>query len=222
VLRGEAGIGKTALLRYAAMRSSGLGVMRIAGMEAEMELPFAAVHQPCAPMLARADTPPEPQRRALDVAFGLAAGHTPDRFLVALTVLSVLSIVSGDVPLCCFIDDAQWLDPASTQVLGVVARRPLAEPVALVFALREPVSRPELEGLAEVRLDGLADSDAHALLAKVIPDRLEARARDRIVAARGSPLALLELPRGISPADWRAGSGCPRHGILRAGSRRSS
>ena len=138
VVRGEAGIGKSALLDYAARQASGFRVARIGGVEAEMELPFAAVHQLCAPIASRLATLPEPQRNALSVALGLSPGDPPDRFLVALAVLSLLSAVAEERPLLCLVDDAQWLDGASNQVLGFVARRLLAESVAIVFAIREP------------------------------------------------------------------------------------
>ena len=205
VIRGEAGIGKTALLRYAARQAAGFRVAQIAGVEAEMELPFAGMHQLCAPMFASIDALPEPQRDALSVALGLSAGDPPDRFLLALAVLSLLSAVAEERPLLCFVDDAQWLDGASGQILGFVARRLLAESVAIVFAVREP-SKPELQGLPELPLGGLEDEDARALLARAIPGRLDDGVRDRIVAeTRGNPLALLELPRGMSAADLAGG-----------------
>ena len=162
-----------------------------------MELPFAGVHQLCAPMLDRLDALPEPQRVALSVAFGLSAGEPPDRFLVALAALSLLSDVAEERPLLCCVDDAHWLDSASAQVLGFVARRLLAESVAIVFAVREPSEEPDLAGLPELPVGGLDDEEARALLASVIPGRLDERVRDRLVAeTRGNPLALLELPRG--------------------------
>ena len=138
VLRGEAGVGKSALMEYVASASAGCRVVRTAGVESEMELPFAGVHQLCAPMLSRIDDLPGPQRDALGTAFGLVAGDAADRFLIGLAVLSLLSAVADDQPLVCLVDDAQWLDQVSTQVLVFVARRLLAEPVALVFAVREP------------------------------------------------------------------------------------
>jgi DNA-binding CsgD family transcriptional regulator/tetratricopeptide (TPR) repeat protein len=198
VIRGEAGVGKTMLLRYAARQASGFRVAQIGGVESEMELPFAGLHQLCAPMLGSLDALPEPQRNALKVAFGLSGGDAPDRFLVALAALSLLSEVAEERPLLCLVDDAQWLDGASSQVLGFVARRLLAESVAVVFAVRETRDERELAGLAELLLAGLDDDDARALLASVIPGRLDAGVRDRIIAeARGNPLALLELPRGL-------------------------
>jgi len=198
-VRGEAGVGKTALLHYCAGQASGFRVAKIAGVESEMELPFAALHQLCAPMLARLGAVPEPQQVALSVALGLASGDTPDRFLVAVAALSLLAEVAAERPLLCFVDDAQWLDAASGQVLGFVARRLLAESVAIVFAVREPSDELELVGLPELALGSLQDEDARALLATVIPGRLDERVRDRLVAeTRGNPLAILELPRGLT------------------------
>ncbi len=210
VIRGEPGIGKTALLRYAARQASGFRVTRLAGVEAEMELPFAGVHQLCASMFARLDALPEPQRDALSVALGVSSGDTPDRFLVALAVLSLLSAVAEERPLLCLVDDAQWLDAVSAQVLGFVARRLLAESVAIVFGVREPSEERELVGLPELLLSGLDEDDARALLATVIPGPLDERVRDRIVAeTRGNPLALLELPRGLSAAELAGGFALP-------------
>jgi DNA-binding CsgD family transcriptional regulator len=206
VLRGEAGIGKTALLRYVARQASGFRVETIGGVEAEMELPFAGVHQLCAPMLARLSALPEPQRNALSVALGLSSGAAPDRFLVALAVLSLLSAVAEERPLLCLVDDAQWLDDASDQVLGFVARRLLAESMGIVFAIREPSSGHEFEGLRELRLEGLDEESARALLTRAVPGRLDDQVRERIVAeTRGNPLALLELPRSMSAAELAGG-----------------
>jgi hypothetical protein len=206
IVRGEAGIGKTALLRYAARQACGFRVAQIAGVEAEMELPFAAVHQLCAPIDARLSALPEHQRNALSVALGLSSGDAPDRFLVALAVLSLLSAVAEERPLLCLVDDAQWLDAASDQVLGFVARRLLAESVAIVFAIREPSTRREFEALPSLRLGELDEEDARALLARAIPGRLDDRVRDRILAeTRGNPLALLEFPRRMSAAELAGG-----------------
>src|SRR5215212_10945936 len=155
VIRGEAGVGKTALLHHCARQASGFRVAQIAGVEAEMELPFAGLHLLCAPMLDRLDALPEPQRDAVCVALGLSSGDAPDRFLVALAVLSLLSAVAEERPLLCLVDDAQWLDGASGKVLGFVARRLLAESVAIVLAVRQPESRHELDGLPELALGGL-------------------------------------------------------------------
>src|SRR5215210_7181301 len=149
VVRGEAGVGKTALLQHCAAQAAGFRVARIAGVESEMELPFAGLHQLCAPMLGRLSALPEPQQAALRVALGLASGPAPDRFLVALAALTLLAEVAAERPLLCLVDDAQWLDAASRQVLGFVARRLLAESVAIVFAVRAPAAEPELVGLPE-------------------------------------------------------------------------
>jgi DNA-binding CsgD family transcriptional regulator len=215
VVRGEAGVGKTALLRLAARQASEFDVVRIAGVEAEMELPFAGVHQLCASMLAHIDALPEPQRQALRVALGRAAGEPPDRFLVALAVLGVLSAAAEDRPLLCLVDDAQWLDGASGQVLGFVGRRLLAESVAIVIAVREPDARHAFRGLPELPLEGLDEADARALLARAVAGRLDDDVRDRIVAeTRGNPLALLELLRTMSGAELAAGFGLPAAGDL--------
>jgi AAA ATPase-like protein len=208
VVRGEAGVGKTALLHYGARQASGFRVAKIGGVESEMELPFAGLHQLCAPMLDRLGALPEPQQAALRVALGMSSGAAPDRFLVALAALSLLAEVAAERPLLCFVDDAQWLDAASGQVLGFVARRLLAESVALVFAVRDPTDEHELVGLPELALSGLSDEDARALLATVIPGRLDERVRDRLVAeTRGNPLAILELPLGLAAAQLPGGFG---------------
>jgi AAA ATPase domain len=196
VLHGEAGVGKTALLDACARQASRLRVARIAGVESEMELPFAALHQLCAPMLDHVDALPAPQRRALRVAFGLAFGGAPDRFLVALATLGLLAEVAAERPLLCVVDDAQWLDAASAQVLGFVARRLEAESVAIVLAVRGLPDRRELAGLPELAVRGLPHAEARALLESALPGRLDEGVRDRLVAeTRGNPLALLELAR---------------------------
>jgi DNA-binding CsgD family transcriptional regulator/tetratricopeptide (TPR) repeat protein len=208
VLRGDAGIGKTALLEHAIGSSSDMRVLRAVGVEAEMELPFAALHQLCLPLLDRLDGLPGPQRDALATTFGLSAGVVPDRFFVGLAVLGLLSDAAEVRPLLCVIDDAQWLDGASAQALGFVARRMLAESVAMVFAAREP-SDP-LAGLPELVLEGLEDADARAILATVIPGRLDDRVVDELLAeTRGNPLALLELPRGLTAAQLAGGFALP-------------
>jgi predicted ATPase len=210
VIRGEAGLGKTALLRHAVGQAAGFKVAQIAGIESEMELPFAGLHQLCAPMLSQIDTLPEPQRDALGIAFGLSSGTAPDPFLVALAALSLLAQVAEEQPLLCVVDDAQWLDVASAQVLGFVARRLLAESIAIVFAVREPSDEHELVGFSELRLTGLDDEDAHALLAARVSGRLDARVGDRIVAeTRGNPLAILELSRGMPSAELAGGFALP-------------
>src|SRR5919198_2316301 len=206
VIRGEAGVGKSALLAYLVERASGCRIARAAGVGSEMELPFAGLHQLCGPMLDRLDRLPAPQRDALATAFGLSAGDPPDRFLVGLAVLSLLSDVAEDGPLVCVVDDAQWQDRASAQTLAFVARRLLAEAVGLVFAVREPSPTQDLAGLPELVVGGLDESDASALLHSAIPGRLDERVSDRIVAeARGNPLALLELPRGLRSAELAGG-----------------
>jgi hypothetical protein len=194
VVAGEPGVGKTALLDYVTGRASGCQVARAVGVQSEMELAFAGLHQLCAPVLDRLGRLPVPQRDALRIAFGVGAGPAPDRFLVGLAVLGLLSEVAGERPLVCLVDDQQWLDRASAQVLGFVARRLAAEPVGLVFAAR--VRGAELAGLPELVVEGLRAGDARALLDSVLAGPLDARVRDQIVAeTRGNPLALLELVR---------------------------
>jgi DNA-binding CsgD family transcriptional regulator len=208
VVRGDAGVGKTALLEHAIRSASDLRVLRSVGVEAEMELAFAALHQLCVPVLDRLERLPGPQRDALATTFGLSAGAVPDRFFVGLAVLGLLSEVAEERPLLCVIDDAQWLDRASAQALAFVARRMLAEPVVMLFAAREPSN--QLAGLPELVLGGLGDDEARALLASVIPGRLDERITDELLAeARGNPLALLELPRGLSAAELAGGFGLP-------------
>jgi DNA-binding CsgD family transcriptional regulator len=210
VIRGEAGVGKTALLRYTAGQASDFRIAHITGVESEMELAYAALHQLCVPMIDGLDGLPAPQQVALNVALGIAVGDPPDRFLVALATLSLLAAIAEEQPLLCFVDDLQWLDQASAQVLGFVARRLLAEPVALVFAVREPSGELQLVDLPELRLEGLEEEDARALLAAVIPGPIDERVRDRIVAeTHGNPLALLELPHGIGAPDLAGGFGVP-------------
>ena len=196
VLRGEAGIGKTALLEYLSAVAEGCRIARIAGVESEMELAFAGLHALCTPMLGRVGHLPIPQRDALNTAFGMSGGPPPDRFLVGLAVLSLLADVAEEQPLVCIVDDAQWLDRVSVQTLAFVARRLLAERVGLVFALRDSGDDHALEGLPELVIEGLAADDARRLLDATIPGSLEARVRDQILdEAGGNPLALLELPR---------------------------
>jgi len=203
VLRGEAGIGKTALLEYLTESASELTVVRAAGVESEMELPFAGLHQLCGPLLEHVERLPAPQRQALEIVFGRSPGEPPDRFIVGLAVLSLFSEVAEARPLLCLVDDAQWLDSASALTLAFVARRLLAEPVAMVFAAREPGE--ELQHLPELEVRGLREADARALLSSVVGVTFDDRVRDRIVAeTRGNPLALLELPRTLA-ATRRAG-----------------
>ena len=207
VVRGEPGVGKSALLDYLVEAATDLRVVRAVGVECEMELAFAALHQLCAPMLDRLDGLPAPQREALRTVFGLSSGvAAPSRFLVGLAVSSLLSEVAEGGPLVCVVDDAQWLDQASAQTLGFVARRLWAEPVGMVFASREPCD--ELRGLRDLELGGLRDGDARALLSSAVQLFLDKRVCDRIVAeTRGNPLALLELPRGLTQAQLAGGFG---------------
>jgi len=199
VIRGDPGVGKTVLLDYIAERAHGCRVVRATGVQSEMELAFAGLHQLCLSMLDYLDRIPVPQREALRTAFGIALGPAPDRFLVGLAVLSLLSEVAGEQPLICLVDDEQWVDRASEQTLGFVARRLAADAVALVFAARDPGA--ELAGQPELVVQGLQRDHARALLDSVLAGPLDARIRDLIVAETcGNPLALLELPRGLAPA----------------------
>jgi hypothetical protein len=208
VLRGEPGVGKTALLQHVLERSSGCRVARAVGVQSEMELPFAALHQLCATMLDRLERLPEPQRDALGTAFGLSGGGPPERFLVGLAVLSLFSDAAEERPLVCLIDDAQWLDQASAQTLAFVARRLFAESVAMVFATRE--RHEKLAGLPDMVVEGLPAADARELLRSVVPGPIDEQILDRIVAeTAGNPLALLELPRGLTRANLTAASRLP-------------
>jgi DNA-binding CsgD family transcriptional regulator/tetratricopeptide (TPR) repeat protein len=213
VVRGDAGVGKSALLDYVAHSANYVRVLRAVGVESEMELAFAALHQLCAPLLDRLPHLPEPQCEALETVFGIRAAAPPDRFLVGLAVLSLLSKVSEERPLLCVIDDAQWLDRASAQVLGFAGRRLLAESIALVFGARQPGR--ELAGIPQLEITGLPVVDARALLDSATPLRLDQRIRDRIVAeTRGNPLALLELPRGLTVTQMAGGFGLLQAGTL--------
>ena len=208
VLRGEPGIGKTALLDHIRARAVGCRVESAAGIQAEMELPFAGLHQLVAPMLDGAARLPAPQRDGLRTAFGISSGPTPNRFLVGLAVLSLLSEVAEEEPLCCFVDDVQWLDLVSGQVLAFVGRRLQAESVGLVFTSRAPSE--ELAGLPELVVEGLTTHDANALLDSILTGPLDARIRERVVAeAGGNPLALLEMFGDARPADVAGGFGLP-------------
>lgn len=206
VIRGDAGIGKSALLEYVAVQSSGVTITRAQGVEADMELAWASLHQLCAPFLAAVDALPEPQRAALQVAFGMAAGDPPDRFLVGLAVLSLLTRASETRPVLVLVDDAQWLDQVSRQTLEFVARRLLAEAVAMVLTVRDPEGAGTLAGLPELRIGGLDDEAAGDLLEASVEGRMDPRVRDRLVAETGgNPLALLELSRGRTAADLAYG-----------------
>ncbi len=208
VLRGEPGIGKTALLDYLAGHAASCQVARAAGVESELELAFASLHQLCAPMLRHLDSVPAPQREALEIALGLSVGSAPDRFRVGLAVLSLLSDVAQHKPLLCIVDDGQWLDQASAQVLAFAARRLGAESVGLVFAAGAPTR--ELAHLPTVVIEGLPDSDARLLLEAALTGPIDARVRDQVIAeAHGNPLALLELSRGTTAGQLAGGFGLP-------------
>jgi DNA-binding CsgD family transcriptional regulator len=208
VVYGEPGVGKTALLEYLAGQASECRVGRAAGVQSEMELPFAALHQLCAPMLGNLQRLPVPQRDALQTVFGISSGPTPDRLLIGLAVLSMLSDFAEQQPLVCLVDDEQWLDRASAQILGFVARRLVAESVGLVFAARVPSS--DLAGVAELTVEGLRETDARILLDAHLTGPIDTRVRDQILAeTQGNPLALLELPRGLSPEQLAGGFGLP-------------
>jgi DNA-binding CsgD family transcriptional regulator/tetratricopeptide (TPR) repeat protein len=209
LLEGDAGVGKTALLAYAIAAAADLRVLRATGVESEMELPFAALHLLCTPLLDRLDRLPVPQRHALETTFGLRAGAVPDRLFVGLAVLGLLSEAAEDRPVLCVIDDAQWLDRSSAQILAFVARRLLAESVVMLFAARQ--RSEEFTGLAQVVVQGLGDADARALMASVIPGRLDERVVEQFLAeTRGNPLALVELAKGITPGHLAGGFGFPR------------
>ena len=215
VIRGEAGIGKTALMRYCARQAAGCQLVQIDGVESEMQLPLAALHQLCAPMLSCLAGLPEPQQRALRVSFGLAAEPAPDRFVLGLSVLSLLAEYASARPLVCLVDDAQWLDEASSQVIGFVGRRLLAEPVVLLLAVREAADERLFPGLPALTVEGLTGEDARALLTAVVPGHLDPRVSDRIVAETGAnPLRLVELARGMSEAELAGGFAGPRQASL--------
>jgi DNA-binding CsgD family transcriptional regulator/tetratricopeptide (TPR) repeat protein len=208
MVHGEPGVGKTVLLGYVAEHATACHVARTAGVQSEMELPFAGLHQLMIPMLDRLRCLPGPQRDAVRTAFGIVAGPAPDGFLVGLAVLGLFSELAEQRPLICLVDDEQWLDRASSQVLGFVARRLEAVSVGLVFAARTPSA--QMTGLPELAVDGLPDVDAYALLDSVLAAPLDPRVRDRIVAdTRGNPLALLEVLRDLTPAELAGGFGLP-------------
>lgn len=225
VIRGEAGVGKTALLDYLRDRATSCRIAQATGIESEMELAFAGLHQLCAPMLGQLGRLPVRQREALGTAFGRGDGNPPDRFLVALAVLSLLAEIAEEMPLICLVDDAHWLDQVSKQTLAFVARRLLAERVAMVFAVRDPSDESDLNGLPELSVHGLAEADAGTLLDSVVRGPIDPRVRNRIIAeTRGNPLALLELPRAWTTAELADGfdrsnamplAGRIEHGFLR-------
>ena len=209
VLRGEAGVGKTALLDYAAETVADARIARVTGYQSEMELAFAGLQALCVPMVDELDRIPPPQREALATAFGLAAGTPPDRFLVGLAVLSLLAAVSEERPLLCLVDDAQWLDKASAATLEFVARRLLAEQIVMVFAVRDD-GDARLSGLPELWITGLSDVDARAVLMEGLHSPLDPAIVDRLVAdTHGNPLALLELPRTMSSVELSGGLALP-------------
>ncbi len=213
VLRGEAGIGKTALLDYLVASVPDLAVVRAVGVESEMELAYASLHQLCGPLFDRLERLPEPQRQAVEIVFGMSFGNAPDRFLVGLAVLSLFAAAAEERPLLCIIDDAQWLDRASVLTLAFVANHLLADPVGIVFSARDPGEG--LRHLPELVVGGVGDEDARALLSSALRIKLDEEVRDRIVAeTRGNPLALLELPRGLTVMDLAGGFGLPGKGTL--------
>jgi len=216
IIRGEAGVGKSALLNYAAGRAvPDCRVAEIGGFESETELTYAGLHQLCRPMFDHLDRLPEPQRSALSEAFGLVNGTRPDRFVVGLATLSLLAHAAEERPLVCLIDDAHWLDAASRQVLGFVARRLSAVSIAMIFATRD--GEEDLANLPELVVGGVSQDDARALLATIVPGRLDERVRDRIIAETGgNPAALLELPRAMSAAELAGGFGFPVRGGIPA------
>jgi DNA-binding CsgD family transcriptional regulator len=208
VLRGEAGVGKTALLRHLPASADGCRVTWTTGVESEMELAFAGLHALCAPLLGGLERLPEPQRDALSTAFGLSAGLPPERFVVGLAVLGLLADAADEQPLVFIVDDAQWLDQVSAQTIAFVARRLLAERVGFVFAVRDLGGEHAFEGFPEVLVEGLPPQDARALLDAAIPGPLDEQVKTRILdETRGNPLALMQLPRGLTPADLAGGFG---------------
>ncbi|MFE3001444.1 AAA family ATPase [Nocardia sp. NPDC059246] len=212
VLRGEAGVGKSALLDQLAEQVTGMRIVRTVGVEAESDFAYSALQRLCAPLLSQLDRLPQVQQDALRVAFGLCAGHPPEMLLVGMAVLGLFAETAAETPLLCLIDDAQWLDLMSQRILAFVGRRLEAESVAMVFAERATDGRcaEELSGLPDLPVHGLADADARALLDSVLPGPVDARVRDRIVAETGgNPLALLELPRSLSSTELAFGFGGP-------------
>ncbi|MDT7845656.1 helix-turn-helix transcriptional regulator [Streptomyces justiciae] len=210
VLRGEAGTGKSVLLDYVAEQGRQFRVCRVTGVQSEMELAFAGLHRLCAPLADRFDRLPGPQAKALRAALGIGAGPAPDRFLVGLAVLGLLSETARERPLVCLVDDAQWLDRASVDVLAFVARRLGAESVGLLFALRDGATSADVRGMPEIVVEGLPEDDARDLLRSVLPGVWDDRVVERIVAeTRGNPLALLELPRELTPAELSSGLWLP-------------
>jgi DNA-binding CsgD family transcriptional regulator len=220
VVHGEPGVGKTALLEHTVDAALDFRVIRAAGVEGDEELDYAALQQLCSPILALSTRLPEPQREALDVVFGRSAGQVPSPFLVGLAVLSLLSEAAEEQPLFCVVDDAQWLDGATARALAFVARRLLAERIVLAFATREVGS--EFGRFPQLRVEPLGRQNARTLLESVLAARLDEPVLERIVAETGgNPLAILELPRGLSPAELGGGFGLPAALPLSTGIERS-
>jgi hypothetical protein len=210
VLRGEAGIGKTALLDYIEANADGCRVAGCAGVESEMEMAYAGLHQLCAPVLDRVDRLPAPQRGALGIAFGLTTGEVPDRFLVGLAVLNLLAELAEEQPLLCVVDDAQWLDRVSVQTLAFVARRLLAERIAIVIAVREPLGEADLDGLPSSVIVGLSDADAGDLLNSVIRGPVDQRSRIGSWPRRGAIRShCWSCPARGRPLSWPTASSNP-------------
>ncbi|MDR3662284.1 MAG: AAA family ATPase, partial [Mycobacterium sp.] len=216
VLRGEAGMGKTELLHYLVSAASGFTVARCTGVESEMELPFAGLHELCSPFLAGQSSLPEPQRKALSVALGLEAGESPDKFLVGLAVLGLLAAAADDRPVLCVVEDAHWLDQSSAQILGFVGRRLLAERIGVVFAARPAVAAPDhLTGLPELHVEGLDPPHARALLESVARGRVDERIQVRILdETQGNPLALLEFGAHMGTVGFAGGFALHDHASL--------
>ena len=214
VMRGEAGVGKTALLRHLAGSLSGWHIATAIGVESEMELAYGGLHQLCAPMLDRMERLPAPQQAALATVFGRSSGDAPDRFLVSLATLSLWAEVAEEQPLLCMVDDAQWLDQASAQTVAFVARRLLAEPIAIVCAARAGTRDEAFAGLPQQRIGGLGASDARALLLDKVRAPLDPEICEQVIAeSRGNPLALLEFARGRSLADLAGGYALPSQSV---------
>jgi hypothetical protein len=210
VVCGEAGVGKTALLDHFVRQVSDCRVVSVSGLEAEQELAFAGLHQICRPFLGGLDVLPEPQRNALSTVFGMRSGPPPDPFLIGLGTLSLLAEAATGQPLVCIVDDAQWFDTASLQALTFAARRMVAERIAMVFAARDCDGTKDFAGIPQLALGGLDDEDARELLRTVLPGPVDRRMLDQIVAeSRGIPLALLEVPRTLDPAQLAGGFGLP-------------
>src|SRR4051794_745875 len=210
VLRGDVGTGKSALIRHVCARAGAWRVTSVVGVESEMELAFSGIHQLCSPLLSFLDRLPEPQRVALETVFGLESGPPPDRFLVALSALALLAEAAEDQPLVCIVDDAHWLDAASAQVVGFVARRLLVERIVIVCATRSGIGDDALAGLPQLAVSGLSKSDSRALLLAHMAGPLDAAVCEQIVAeSHGNPLALLELPRTWRVDEIAGGFGLP-------------